>query len=107
MRVRDLLDDWQKASESECLDQEVTVRLTRHEAAKISALAEMFPGKGADDIVRELIAAALNELEATMPYIPGATVVSEDEHGDPIYEDVGPTPRFKELTRKHLERLES
>lgn len=107
MRVRDLLENWQKASESECLDQEMAVLLTRHEAAKIAALAEMFPGKTSADIVRELIAAALSELEVTMPYVPGSTIVSEDEHGDPIFEDVGPTPRFQALTRKHLQRLES
>lgn len=106
MRVRDLLEQWQQASESETLDQEFVVKLSRQEKAKISALAEMFPGKTPTDIVHDLITAALCELEATMPYIPGERVISEDEQGDPIYEDVGPTPVFKALTRKHLEQLE-
>jgi len=34
-------------------------------------------------------------------------VISTDEQGDPLYEDVGPTPRFMELARKHRRRLES
>jgi hypothetical protein len=29
-------------------------------------------------------------------------VVSEDEQGDPLYEDMGPMPRYR-ITRKHLE----
>ena len=42
-----------------------------------------------------------------MPYIAGKRVISTDEQGDPLYEDVGPTPRFMELARKHRRRLES
>ena len=103
MRVRELLSQWQKSSEKEVRDQELVVQLTRQEKAKIAALGEMFPGKSETDIVLDLLRAALNELEATMPYVPGPRVVSEDEEGDPVYEDIGPMPRYRELTRKHLE----
>ena len=44
---------------------------------------------------------ALDEVAAAMPYEPGPKVISRDDHGDPVYEDVGLTPRFVELTRKH------
>jgi hypothetical protein len=30
-----------------------------------------------------------------------------DEMGDPLYEDVGPTPRYLRLTREHLRRFKS
>jgi hypothetical protein len=30
-------------------------------------------------------------------------VVATDEEGDPLYEDVGPTPRFLALSRRHLQ----
>ena len=30
-----------------------------------------------------------------------------DEQGDPIYEDVGLTPRFVELTRKNRKKLQA
>jgi hypothetical protein len=42
-----------------------------------------------------------------MPYIAGKRVISTDEQGDPVYEDIGPTPRFMELARKHRRRLDS
>ena len=51
--------------------------------------------------------AALQEIETSMPYIAGKKVISSDEQGDPIYEDVGLTPRFVELTRKNRKKLEA
>jgi len=106
MRIRDLPGEWEQASEKAALKQAFQVRLTLREAAKVAALADMYPGKDPEEIIRDLLAAALHELEAGMPYIPGERVISEDEEGDPIHEDVGPTPRFLALTQKHLERLE-
>jgi len=38
--------------------------------------------------------------------VPGPQVIATDEQGDPIYEDIGPTPRFLELSRQHLHRLQ-
>jgi hypothetical protein len=34
-------------------------------------------------------------------------VISSDDHGDPLYEDVGLTPRFVELTRKFKKELQA
>jgi hypothetical protein len=42
-----------------------------------------------------------------MPYEPGPAVISRDDHGDPVYEDIGMTPRFVELARKHKKSLEA
>lgn len=107
MRVRELLAEWQKSTQGEKKDQTFQVKLTRQEKAKIAALTDMYPGKTQEDIVRDLVAAALAELEASIPYIPGPRVVSEDELGDPIFEDIGPMPRFRALTRQHLDETEA
>jgi hypothetical protein len=32
-------------------------------------------------------------------------VIATDEEGDPLYEDVGPTPRFLSLSRRYLHDL--
>ena len=40
-----------------------------------------------------------------MPYVAGQQVISTDEQGDPVFEDVGPTPRFMNLTRTHRRKL--
>ena len=74
-------------------------------AAQLAALADMFPGRAPEQLISELLAVALKELAAAMPYVAGKRVISTDEHGDPVYEDVGPTPRFIELARLHRRAL--
>jgi len=50
---------------------------------------------------------SLDEIAAAMPYEPGPKVISRDDHGDPVYEDIGLTPRFVELTRRFKKTLET
>jgi hypothetical protein len=71
------------------------------------ALTEMFPGRRETEIITDLLGAALDELERAMPYTPGDRIVAEDEQGDPVYEDVGPTPRFASLSKKYRAQLVS
>lgn len=74
-------------------------------AARLAALAEMYPKRSPEELMGELLGAALEELEASFPYIQGQHVVATDEEGDPLYEDVGPTPRFLALSRRYLQDL--
>ena len=60
----------------------------------------------AERVITDLLSASLDELEASMPYVAGERVIREDDHGDPIYEDTGPTPRFLELAREHRKKLQ-
>jgi hypothetical protein len=48
-----------------------------------------------------LLSAALDEIETSFPYIAGAKVISNDEMGDPLFEDIGPTPKFIDLSKKY------
>jgi len=105
VKIRDLLKHWEGTHPPELTAETYDIRLPVEEAARVHALVEMYPGMTEADILRDLLAAALAELEASMPYEPGDRVASEDDFGDPVYEDAGPTPRFLELTRKHKERL--
>ena len=106
MNVRDLLEDWQRSAVERRTPRHYSVQLPVHDAAKIAALAEMYPGRSERDIITDLLSAALDEVEVAFPYVEGRRVVAEDEHGDPIYEDSGLTPRFQSLARKHLDRLQ-
>jgi hypothetical protein len=83
------------------------MRLDLDDAARLHALAEMFPGQPVEAIIADLLHAGLDELAAAMPYEPGPKVISRDDHGDPVYEDVGLTPRFVELTRKFKKSLKA
>ena len=83
------------------------MRLPLDDAARLHALAELFPGQAVEEIVTDLLGAGLDEIAAAMPYERGPKVISRDDHGDPLYEDVGLTPRFVELTRKYKKNLET
>jgi hypothetical protein len=52
-----------------------------------------------EEILTDLLHTALEELIEAMPYVAGEKVIREDDHGDPVYEDQGPMPRFLELAR--------
>jgi hypothetical protein len=105
MKVKDLLAQWEKSASGRLTPRHYSVRLTMHDAAKLAALVEMYPRRSEEELISELLSAALDEVEAAFPYVQGRRVVAEDDQGDPIYEDIGQTPRFSSLHRKHLERL--
>ena len=107
MSFKDLLQSWHENAAAPRAVAAYSVRLPIDEAAQLAALADMFPGRAPEQLITELLGAALQELAAAMPYVAGARVISTDEQGDPLYEDVGPTPRFMELTRSHRRRLEA
>src|SRR5215470_2460761 len=103
---KELLDSWRQSAAAPRTARSYPVRLTVDAAAQLAALAEMFPGRSAEQLISELLTAALKELAAAMPYVAGRRVISTDEQGDPVYEDIGPTPRFMELARLHRRALE-
>ncbi len=82
-----------------------SIPLDVESAARLAALHEMYPRRSVEELLGELVGAALEELEASLPYVQGNKVVAPDEQGDPLYEDAGPTPRFLSLSRKYLHEL--
>lgn len=104
---KELLESWRDTAAAPRTASTFAVRLPLDEAAQLAALTEMFPGRSSEQLITELLGAALKELAAAMPYVAGKRVISTDDQGDPIYEDVGPTPRFMALTRAHRRSLEA
>jgi hypothetical protein len=107
VKFKPLLDRWKQTPAPPMTATEYAVRLPLDDAARLQALAQLFPGRSIEEIVTDLLGAALDEIAAAMPYEKGRKIISRDDHGDPVYEDVGLTPRFVELTRKHKKTLES
>ena len=104
MNVKDLVLLWEDHAQGKIAQDTYQVNLTLEDAAKIDALAEMYPRRSKEQILSELISASLGDLEKQFPYKQGSKVVSTDEMGDPIFEDVGPTPAFIYLTQKYMEK---
>ena len=102
MRFIDLLDTWAARETPRKTREAYSIHLDTGDAAKIEALAELFPGVSAEQLISDLLTSALDELEASMPYVPGERIIQEDDHGDPVFEDTGLTPRFRQLVREKL-----
>ncbi len=105
MKIRDLPQHWEETAKGQLTKTEYAIHLDVEAAARLAALAEMYPKRHAEELLGELIGAALEELEASFPYVQGQQVIATDEEGDPLYEDVGPTPRFLTLSRRYLHDL--
>ena len=107
VKFKPLLDRWKKDAAPARTAKEYPIRLDLDDASRLHALAELFPGQPIEVIITDLLRAGLDEIAAAMPYERGPKVISRDDHGDPVYEDIGLTPRFVELTRKFKKNLEA
>ncbi len=107
MSFKELLDSWRETAAEPRTANQYAVRLPIDDAARLQALADMFPGRTPEQLITDLLATALQGLGTAMPYVAGKKVISTDDQGDPVYEDAGLTPKFIELTRKHRKQLEA
>lgn len=107
MNVRELMSTWESASHHSTGEENYQVRLPLKDAARIEALAGLYPGLNRDEIISQLIGVALDEVERQMPYKQGNKIVSVDELGDPLYEDVGLTPKYLQLRHQFARNLDS
>jgi hypothetical protein len=107
VKFKPLLDRWKKHPPPQRTAAQYAVRLPLDDASRLHALVELFPGLTVEEIVTDLLHAGLDEIAAAMPYEPGPAIISRDDHGDPVYEDIGMTPRLVELARKHKRTLEA
>lgn len=105
MRIKELLREWEAARAEQKTVRSYQVELPSRDAARVEALAELYARSPAD-VIADLLEVALNELERSLPYVKGDKVISEDEFGDPIFEDAGLMPKLLALTRKHQAQLE-
>ena len=71
MKFKPLLDRWKKDPAPARTAKEYAIRLDLDDAARLHALAELFPGQPIEVIVTDLLHAALDEIAAAMPYERG------------------------------------
>ncbi|MFC6339418.1 pilin assembly protein [Pseudomonas sp. CCM 7891] len=105
MKIRELTLHWEENTKGRLTKTQYAIHLDVESAARLAAICEMYPRRNPEELLGELIGAALEELETSFPYVKGQHVIATDEEGDPLYEDVGPTPRFLALSRRYLHDL--
>ena len=89
MKIRELTQTWEKTAKGRVTRNSYEVKLCLEAAARLAALHEMYPKRRVEDLITDLLGAALEELEASLPYQAGTEVISRDELGDPLYKDEG------------------
>ena len=107
MRLRNLVNYWDQHARGRLASDRVNVRISDQDQEALDALARQYPLKSREDLLRDLMCAALTELEACFPYREGTRVIARDEDGFEIYEDAGLTPRFLNLSKKYMKELKS
>ncbi len=105
MKIADLIPRWGSHLHPPLAGKHYSLQLPLRDAARVEALQIMYPDCSEEEILSDLLHAALDELEVAMPYVPGKHIIAEDDQGDPIYEDLGPTPRFYSLSHEIMRKL--
>jgi hypothetical protein len=105
MRIKELPRLWAGTAKIENPVMNVNIQLSVEVCAQLMALKDMYPGRTLEQLILDLLSASIDELEETLPYKQGANVIAKDEYGDPMYQDIGLTPRFLELTKYYRDKL--
>ncbi len=106
MDAKSLSSVWSAPDNSRLTAKQSSFRLPVHVAAKLAALAEMYPQKTKTQIVGDLLAAALAEVEKGLPAFPGRFFTKDENDGE-LYEATGPAERFRTLSNKHYAEFEA
>lgn len=118
MKTQHLHDMWSGPDNSRLTSKQFSFRFPTHIAAKIAALAELYPQKNRTQIVADLLTAALDGLEKSLPEELGYLLPEQDQYEEkqrcaymeedyePLYYLGGARGRFRELANKHYEELE-
>lgn len=108
MKSSELHKLWDAPDNSRLTSKQLSFRLPVHVAAKLAALCELYPRKSRTEIVGDLLAAALNDLEEGLPIREVQLEEWERDPSDPsmTHTIVGPRVQFKHYANKHYQELE-
>lgn len=118
MNTQHLHGMWSSPDNSRLVSKQFSFRLPVHIAAKLAALADLYPQKNRTQVVADLLTAALIDLEANLPQSLGNPITQVDEkiermiadgsneRYEPLYELSGTRAQFRNLANIHYKELE-
>lgn len=107
MKASDLKAVWDAPDNSRLMKKQTSVRLATHIGARISALCDLFPSKSKSQLINDLLAAALQDFENSLEFVPGRDIDQDQHTGKTIYEDQGQRVRFLNCANRYLKEYES
>lgn len=102
---QNISDKWKQFGQGALSLQTYDIKLSQDAAKDFQQLRLRYPRLTDEILLSDLLSAALDDFEQSVPYVRGNTVVALDEMGDEIYEDTGITPKFLKLAKEHRRRL--
>ena len=106
MKAFDLVTVWSAPDNSRVTSKQFSFRLPVHVAAKLAALEEMYPGKSRTQLVGDLLAAAIAEVERSIPSVNGTSLGIDPDTGEEDFELAGPLAWYWEKANKHYAAIE-
>jgi hypothetical protein len=96
--INALLDELEHRARQVAKEREVTLKIDHDDLVRLHALAEVY-GLSVDDVSATLLHRILLEVEEKLPYRAGTRIIRVEDD-EPVYEDIGPTPRYLEAKRR-------
>ena len=118
MKTQHLHDMWSGPDNSRLTSKQFSFRFPTHIAAKIAALADLYPQKNRTQIVADLLTSALDDLEKNLPQALGYPLDEQSEYDqqmladhlgeeyEPLYHLGGTRGKFRDLANEHYQELE-
>ncbi|MCH8533024.1 MAG: hypothetical protein LAT65_19435 [Saccharospirillum sp.] len=98
-RFSELLQQWEAKRERDRELEVVPISLARADKTRLLALADVY-GQPLERLMADLLHTALEEVECSIPYVPGDQVIRMED-GDPCYNDIGKMPEYMAARRLH------
>lgn len=106
MKASDLVTVWSAPDNSRLTAKQYSFRLPVHVAAKLAALEDLYPAKSRTQLVGDLLAAAIADVETKLPTSPGTVWGSHPDTGETMFHATGQGVTYRELANKHYEDME-
>lgn len=106
MKASDLVTVWSAPDNSRLTSKQYSFRLPVHVAAKLAALEDLYPARSRTQLVGDLLAAAIADVETKLPTSPGPEWGSDPDTGEMMFHATGQGVTYRELANKHYEVIE-
>lgn len=107
MKASDLVAVWGAPDNSRLTAKQYSFRLPVHVAARLAALEELYPTRSRTQLVGDLLAAALTDVEKSLPSRPGRFFMKDPDTGEEVFEEEGQIAEYRRSANKHFQAIET
>lgn len=106
MKASDLVTIWSAPDNSRLTTKQFSFRLPVHVAAKLAALEALYPTRSRTQLVGDLLAAAIDDIEKKLPSFAGKPFGVDPDSGEDLFEATGPVATYRKLANNFYSEIE-